>query len=447
MDLNKHLANAADAVKRRNYPFAIKLYGQLLALQPDSGEARAGLRTALFKKAEAKKSSRAFAMIGGGVHLLTAAIARLAGKHGAAAKALERYLVLDPLSEGANVRLGDSLERAGHARSALAVFKAFAEQQPRCLEACRRAGALLYEAGQHDEALAMYEQALKIDPRDQDSLKARKNLAAEGALRRSGLETAEHSRELIKDKQAHTKLEKSARLQLSADEIAEELDELEAKLAEQPDDRKLLLRVATLREMDKDHDGALDLLERALQLDPSNAELGARVGDLRLRQQEKRVREAGERGDESAAANAQRALDEMRVAEYRRRVEHHPTDLALRMQLGAALLGTGALDEAIAELQQAVKDPRNKSDAHLALGRAFHRKGMADLALGQLEKALAAASSMGDARKAILYEMGSVACDKGDHDKALDCFSKILEQDIGFRDVAQRVEELKSAQR
>jgi hypothetical protein len=77
MDLNKHLANAADAVKRRNYPFAIKLYGQLLALQPDSGEARAGLRTALFKKAEAKKPSRLFAMIGGGVHLLTAAIARL----------------------------------------------------------------------------------------------------------------------------------------------------------------------------------------------------------------------------------------------------------------------------------------------------------------------------------------------------------------------------------
>ena len=46
----------------------------------------------------------------------------------------------------------------------------------------------------------MYELALKVDPRDQESLKARKNLAAEGALRSTGIEEAESSRDLIKDK-------------------------------------------------------------------------------------------------------------------------------------------------------------------------------------------------------------------------------------------------------
>lgn len=445
MDLKKHLSNAADAVKRRNYPFAIKLYGQLLALQPDSGEARRGLRQALFKKAEAKKPSKLTAVVGGGVHLLTASLARLIGKHAAAAKALERYLVLDPLSEAANVKLGDSLERAGHTQSALAVFQAFAEQQPRCLEACRRAGALLYEAGRNDESLEMYELALKIDPRDQESLKARKNLAAEGALKRSGMESAQSSRDLIKDKQMHQKLEKSSRLQLSAEEISAELDELEAKLGENPDDRKLLLRIADLREMDKDLDGALDLLERAARLDPQNSELAGRAGDLRLRQQEKRVRDAQGRGDEVAARNAQRALDEMRVNEFRRRVEHNPTDLGLRFQLGSALLATGALDESVAELQQAVRDPRNKTEAHRALGQAFRGKGMSELAMGQLQKALESASSIGDGRKAILYEIGALAGEIGDTGRALSCFTQILEQDIGFRDVAQRVQELKGS--
>ena len=32
MDLSKHLEKAEDAVKRRNYALAIKVYGQLLGL-------------------------------------------------------------------------------------------------------------------------------------------------------------------------------------------------------------------------------------------------------------------------------------------------------------------------------------------------------------------------------------------------------------------------------
>ena len=50
MDLSKHLENAADAVKRRNFPLAIKIYGQVLQIQPDYGDARAGLRKALYAK-------------------------------------------------------------------------------------------------------------------------------------------------------------------------------------------------------------------------------------------------------------------------------------------------------------------------------------------------------------------------------------------------------------
>ena len=44
MDLSKHLEKAADAVKRRNYKLAAGICTQLLALQPDNGEARAMLR-------------------------------------------------------------------------------------------------------------------------------------------------------------------------------------------------------------------------------------------------------------------------------------------------------------------------------------------------------------------------------------------------------------------
>ena len=442
VDLSKFLEQAADAVKRRNYALAVKIYGQVLSVQPDFGEARAGLRKALFQKAAQKPPSKLTAVLFGGINLLIAGLCRLIGQHAAAAKSYERYLTMDPAAEGPNLKLGDSLHRAGLNKSALAVFAAYAELQPRCLEACRRAGALHYEQGQVNEALAMYEQALKVDPRDQESLKARKNLAAEGALRSTGIEKAESSRDLIKDKEKQKQLERQERLQLSADEVEDELQQLEEQLQQNPDDVKLLRRAARLREMAKDLQGALDLIEQLLQKQPNDAELQEVAGDLRIRLQEQMVQKAQKRGDEAAAERARAALAQLRVAEARRRVERNPSDLGARFDLGVGLLQSGDIDDAIAELQQAVKDPRKKTDAMFELGRAFQLKDLPDLALGQYDKALQTASGGARAKEA-LYEMGVICEGQGNKDDALRHFTKILEQDIGFRDVKQKVEALK----
>ncbi|HEX5053056.1 MAG TPA: tetratricopeptide repeat protein [Planctomycetota bacterium] len=443
MDLSKYLENAADAAKRRNFALAVKIYGQVLQIQPDFGDARAGLRKALYQKATQKPPSKLTAVLFGGVHHLTAGICRLIGRHAAAARAFERYLVFDPMAEGANLKLGESLQRAGLRRSALAVYEAYAAAQPRCLEASRAAGALFYEQGKVAEALAMYEQALKIDPRDQESLKARKNLAAEGALQSTGIEKAGSSRELIKDKEQQRQLERQDRLQMTAQEIGQELDQLEAKLQETPDDGKLLRRGARLREMAKDLAGALDLIDRLLQSAPDDLELQEIAGDLRIRLQEQMVQKAEKRGDADAAARASAALVQMRVAEARRRVERNPADFGARFELGSGLLQAGETDAAIAELQQAVKDPRKKNEALFLLGRAFQNKKLPELALGQYEKSMQAAGSSVLAKEA-LYEMGAICEGLGRRDDALRHFTRILEQDIGFRDVAQKVEQMKA---
>ena len=63
VDLTKYLEQAADAAKRRNYAMAVKIYGQVLAIQPDFGEARAGLRKVLFQKVAQKPASKLSASI------------------------------------------------------------------------------------------------------------------------------------------------------------------------------------------------------------------------------------------------------------------------------------------------------------------------------------------------------------------------------------------------
>lgn len=444
MDLTKYLENAADAVKRRNYAAAVKIYGQLLALQPDSYEARLGLRQALYKKVAQKPASKLGALLGGGVYLLVGATSRMLGRHAAAARAYEHYLAADPLNESATLKLGDSLQRAGLRKSALAVFFAFAEAQPRCLVASRAAGALLYEQGKVQEALAMYEQALKIDPRDQESLKARKNLAAEGALQKTGIEQAGSSRELAKDKDIQQKLDRQERVQLTPEEIEHELEVLEEQLQHNTDDLKVLRRVARLREMQRDLQGALDCLERCCTLAPGDTDLLDATADLRLRLQEMMVKKAEASGDGSALQRSRQLLAEARAAEYRRRVDRNPADFAMRFQLGSALLDLGQLDPAVAELQQAVKDPRKKAEALFLLGRAFEQKQLPELALSQFEKALAAAGQ-GVLQKEVLYAMGAVCRDMGRRDDAVQHFSRILEQDIGFRDVAAMIEQLKTS--
>jgi tetratricopeptide (TPR) repeat protein len=443
MDLSKYLEQAADAAKRRNFAMAVKIYAQVLAIQPDFGEARAGLRKVLFQKVAQKPPSKAVAMLLGGFHLLTGGMCRMFGQHGAAARAFERYLVHDPLAESTNLGLGRACARAGWPRSALAVYAAYAEHQPRCLDACRAAGKLYQAQGKLAEALAMYEAALKVDPRDQESLKARKDLAAEGALRSTGIDKAQSSRDLIKDKEQQRTLERQDRLQLSAAEIEDELSQVEEKLQQAPTDQKLLRRGARLREMAKDLAGALDLVEQLLRLVPNDGEIQELAGDLRLRLQEQMVQKAEKAGDQAAAGRARQALQQMRVGEARRRVERNPADLAARFDLGLGLLAAGDVDAAIAELQQAVKDPRKKNEALFALGRAFQQKNLPDLALAQFDKALVAAGS-GVLAKEALYEMGAICQTLGKRDDALRHFTRILEQDIGFRDVAKKVEQLKA---
>lgn len=443
VDLSKHLENAADAAKRRAYPLAIKIYSQVLAIQPDYGDAREGLHKALFSKAAQKPPSKLVAGLFGSVHLLTGHLLRLCGQHQGAANAFSRYLAMDPLSEGANLALGRSLERAGHRRSALAVYACYAQQQPRCLQAARSAGALLYQQGKLHEALQFYEMALKVDPRDQEALKARKDLAAEGALKSSGIETAQSSRDLIKDKALQQKLEQQTRLQLTPEELKKQLDEAEDALQQNPEDAALLRRTGKLREQSKDLRGALDCLEDAARRQPADAELQDQVGELRLRLQEQYVQKAMARGDNAAAERAERALQEARVQEYRRRIDKNPADLGLRFQLGSALCELKEFDTAIAELQQAVKDPRKKAEAQFLLGRAFRGKQLPDLALGQFEKALAAAGQ-GPLAKDALYEMGGLCEELGKRDAALQHYTRILEQDIGYRDVAKRVDGLKA---
>ncbi|HHI68647.1 MAG TPA: tetratricopeptide repeat protein, partial [Planctomycetes bacterium] len=208
----------------------------------------------------------------------------------------------------------------------------------------------------------------------------------------------------------------------------------------------LLLRKAeVLRKLGRSGE-ALEILEQ-LRARGEGGLAGLRLlGELRIQEKEDALRKAREEGaGEEILEKAREDLEETRLQVARDLVQANPTDLGLKFRLGEALLARGLLDEAVAEFQQAVKDPRYKTEAQVRLARAFRQKGLVDLALSQYSKALESLGPSGEKTREVLYEMGVLLEEKGDLQGAKEKFARIYEEDITFKDVSERLERLSKA--
>jgi tetratricopeptide (TPR) repeat protein len=442
LDFSKHIQKAEEALRRRNYDFAVELFRQLVDLDPDLGDARAGLRRALRKRQEHKKGGKLLRAMSGALPLSRAKTMRKMGKHDACARALEDYLATNPLDEEGNLLLGMSLEESGHYNSARAVYEFLAEVAPKNSEGLKRAGSMMQRTGDPQGALAYYERALEADPRDQEALKARKNLAAETALASSSVDRVRHSRELIKDKAEAASLEHGRRVHLSKEDLEKRLATLEERFAESPSDPELMLEISDVHERLKDPEAALELAERALQYKRDSFDLTARVGDLKSKVLKKRLARADKEGDSDKATRIENELREFEVTDYRRRVEIRAGDASLRLDLAKRLMRVEQIDEALAELQRCQNEPRVRQEALFLLGQCFQKKGILDLAKAEFEKALEGISGVNERAKEILYHLGAIAEAQGDKEEARSLYIRIYAVDIGYRDVAQKTQEL-----
>ena len=108
-----------------------------------------------------------------------------------------------------------------------------------------------------------------------------------------------------------------------------------------------------------------------------------------------------------------------------------------------ALHRSGDHDGAAAELQKAVADPRRALEARVTLARCFEAKGFGDLAAAEYQKALDGCPENDQRAREILYSLASLSEAAGDLDRARDLYTRIYEADVSFRDVAQKMEQLR----
>ncbi len=118
--------------------------------------------------------------------------------------------------------------------------------------------------------------------------------------------------------------------------------------------------------------------------------------------------------------------------------------------LGVAFREMGLLDEAIAELQKVCTSiDRGKPfsqpvQTYTWLAQCFLDKGVPDAAIRWYEKALNIAGLDEESRMAINYELGSACESAMDKPAALRHFTSVYGSNIDYRDVAERIQALKS---
>jgi tetratricopeptide (TPR) repeat protein len=116
-------------------------------------------------------------------------------------------------------------------------------------------------------------------------------------------------------------------------------------------------------------------------------------------------------------------------------------DYQSHYDLAIAYREMGLLDEAIAQFQKALGSPTNRVPTYEALGQCFLDKLQYKLASSILSRALTEKAGE-DQLVGVLYLLGLAAEAQGSDDEALTYYQRVFVQDIQFRDIAVRMNEL-----
>jgi tetratricopeptide (TPR) repeat protein len=124
-------------------------------------------------------------------------------------------------------------------------------------------------------------------------------------------------------------------------------------------------------------------------------------------------------------------------------------DFETHYNLGIAYREMGLLEDAIREFQSSVKalnpekSPREVIQCCGMLSTCFLEKGMARSAIRWCQTGLSIKEISSHETIALRYDMGVAHSSAGDHERAMECFGMIFGIDPSYRDVAQRIDDLK----
>lgn len=201
---------------------------------------------------------------------------------------------------------------------------------------------------------------------------------------------------------------------------------------------------------------AMALLNKAYN-DTNNYRYKVQASDVKMRQFNRKLRELKEKvatdddaGKQYIAVRKEQAAFEL--AEFEDRVANYPTDMRFRFEYGRRLYDAKKTEEAIAQFQEAISDMKLRSVARQYLGLCYNQLQMFDEAIDSFRQAIAEHPSDDDKLGLELrYMLMDALTKKAVSEKALPIAEEalklgsfILQKNIKYRDIRDRVSKLRT---
>ncbi len=447
-DLRDLYQKGSTALQRQNLDYAIAIFEQILQREPGFFDCRQALRAAQFKKAGGSTSF--FKKVLGGASsspLVAKGQMALRKNPLEAVQIAEQILNNDPGSSSAHKLLAEAALDADLPRTACLSLEILLKNASKDYDLGMLYGRALRQAGQIAKAETVYNDLMRAYPNRGEILEALKDLSARQTLQEGGYEALAGGggsyRDILRDKEEAVALEQESRHVRSDDNVQNLIAEYEARLPREPDNMKLLRSLAELYTQKKHFDKALEYYARIRSseagADPS---LEKAIADTTLRKLDHAMAQldpnAPDHDEATARLQAERAV--YQVAECKARAERYPTDLQIRFELGELYFKSGKVNEAIQEFQKAQSNPARRVQTMGYLGQCFAQRGMNDMAARKFQDAIKEKPTFDDQKKDLIYQLGCVFEKMGKKEEAIEQFKLIYEADIGYKDVAAKVD-------
>ena len=431
------------ALETGRYDLAVDMLMEAVSAAPDVLETRKLLRAAQI--ANFRKSGKTGIGAKFGCMMARQKVMGLVkkGKGVEAMAEAEKLLSQNPLDADnieAAVKAAEAAGKADHAAITVEAAYECSNKDPALLE---RVATYYKMAKRWDKARDAYRKLSEMKPGDQRVLQLLKNAEAQATMNSGWEQTAGKKggfQNLIANKEQAAKLDAANKAVVSGDDaellIAEKLKQIEAE----PKNMNARRALARIYIQGKRYYEAIDVLEQAIAasgtMDP---ELDRMLSQTKVQYYEQQIDALRGQGREEEAAQMEGEKDQFVFDDLAQRVERYPNDLHLKFELGKQYFTYGYYEEALAQLQQAQKSPKDRLWALYYLAMCFLNQGQTDMAVMQLETARDALPTMDDLKKKVVYQLGLCAESSGDLEKAYQYYKDVYSSDVGFEDLSERM--------
>lgn len=453
--LDPRLRNQVDkakvSIQRGNPGYAVEICLNILKANPGCLDVRKILRKGQMEKAKAKSGK------GGLLSGLTSApfsmmnSSLLKKDPLKAIEQAEKMLCDNPKNAVAHKLLGQAADRLGLHNTAAYAFDVARQLEPDDFQNLKDLGNVYMKLRKYEEAIKIGNHVFQKNQGDVEAQDLVKQASVAQSMEKGNWEEDGDFRDKLKDQDEAAALELEARNVNDDDALLDLIERAKIRVDQKPNDLSNYKEIASSYRKLGDLGSAVEWIGYARQLETGAADVTLEETEaqyyLEWMSQEIMNMEAA-LAEDPENEELQEHLEvarheemEYRYHEAARMVEKYPNDFGYQFKLGKILFEMQYVDDAIQPLQLGLRNPKDRVECLYYLGRAYQSKHFYDLAAEQLEMAKNEVAQMNDQKKEIIYELAACYESNNEPDKAITEYKQIYTADMGFKDVAQKIDD------